>query len=117
MIFLMYWLKGSPTGQDKDEIPVGGFAIALFESFSFLFGALCSGFAGYSGMWVSIRANSRVTSAARRCYNESIQIAFKGGYFGAVINIALAIFGISLLFMILYTYLFFTISSPLKLNM
>ena len=81
---------------------------------SFLFGALCSGFAGYCGMWMSIRANVRVASAARRCYNESIQIAFKGGYFAALINIALAIFGISSLFLILYTYLYFTISSPLR---
>ncbi len=46
--------------------------IGLFEAFAFLFGAFCSGFAGYCGMWVSIRANVRVASAARRCYNESI---------------------------------------------
>lgn len=71
-IFLMYWLKGSPNEQERDQVPIGGLAIGLFEAGSFLFGAFCSGFAGYSGMWVSIRANSRVASAARRCYNESI---------------------------------------------
>jgi len=114
MIFLMYWLKGSPNEQERDEVPIGGLAIGLFEAGSFLFGAFCSGFAGYSGMWVSIRANSRVASAARRCYNESIQVAFRGGYFAAVINIALAIFGISTLFLILYCYLYFTISTQLK---
>lgn len=51
----------------------------MFEALSFLFGALCSGFAGYAGMWVSIRTNSRylyiiyinyrVANAARTCYN------------------------------------------------
>jgi Na+/H+-translocating membrane pyrophosphatase len=102
------------TDSGNDDIPVGGFAIGMFEALSFLYGALCSGFAGYSGMWISIRANSRVASAARRCYNESIQIAFKGGYFAALINISLAIFGISTLFLALYCYLYFTIKSPLR---
>lgn len=67
---------------------------------SFAFGALCSAFSGYAGMWVSVRANVRTTSAASRCYNEAINVAFKGGYFGAAINVALAIFGISFLFLI-----------------
>lgn len=55
-----------------------------------------------------------VASASRRCYNEAIQLAFKGGYFAAVINIALAILGISVLFLTLYSYLYLTISSSLK---
>lgn len=59
----------------------------------------------------------RVASSARRCYNEAIQIAFKGGYFCALINIALAIFGISTLFLSLYVYLYLTISNTLKLHM
>ena len=37
-----------------------------------MLGALCSGFSGYAGMWVSVRANVRVTSSARKCYNEAI---------------------------------------------
>jgi len=46
--------------------------IGLLEGGSFLFGAFCSGFAGFAGMWVSIKANSRVASAARTCYNKAI---------------------------------------------
>jgi Na+/H+-translocating membrane pyrophosphatase len=45
--------------KNNDTIPIGGFAIGLFEGLSFLFGAFCSAFSGYSGMWVSIRTNSR----------------------------------------------------------
>jgi K(+)-stimulated pyrophosphate-energized sodium pump len=60
-------------------------------------------------MWVSIKANSRVASAARTCYNRAMQIAFRGGYFAAVINIALAIFGISVLFIVVYGYFYLTI--------
>lgn len=68
LIFSLYWYKGG-NELEREEIPVGGFAIGLFEALSFLFGALCSGFAGYAGMWVSIKANSRVANAARSCYN------------------------------------------------
>jgi len=50
-------------------------------------------------MWVSVRANVRTTAAASHCFNEAILIAFRGGYFAAVINVALAIFGISFLFL------------------
>lgn len=60
---------------------------------------------GYAGMWVSVRANLRVASAATRCYNTAIQVAFKGGYFAAVINVALAIIGVGSLYLSLYCYM------------
>ncbi|RWW78656.1 hypothetical protein BHE74_00013117 [Ensete ventricosum] len=41
---------------------------------AFLLGALCSGIAGYIGMWVSVRANVRVSSAARRSAREALQV-------------------------------------------
>ena len=41
---------------------------------AFLLGALCSGIAGYVGMWVSVRANVRVSSAARRSAREALQV-------------------------------------------
>ena len=45
---------------------------------SFLLGALCSGIAGYVGMWVSVRANVRVSSAARRSAREALQVFWFG---------------------------------------
>ena len=63
-------------------------------------------------MWVSVRANVRTTAAASRCFNEAISIAFRGGYFGAAINIALAIFGISSLFILQYFYYRWMLPSP-----
>lgn len=75
--------------------------MALITSISFLVGANCSALSGYAGIWVSVRANVRVASAARRCYNEALQICFRGGAFSAIINVALAIFGISSIYLIL----------------
>jgi K(+)-stimulated pyrophosphate-energized sodium pump len=56
---------------------------------------------------VSVRANIRTAAASKRCYNDSIRIAFYGGYFGAIINISLALLGIGFLFVLCYAYLTF----------
>jgi H(+)-translocating pyrophosphatase len=104
-IMLLYYTRDSTTSPDQPYNVISNGAMALLTGFSFMFGALCSAFSGYAGMWVSVRANLRVASAARRCYNDSLQIAFRGGYFAAVVNIALALFGVSTLFLIFYAYL------------
>lgn len=69
---------------------------------SFLIGAFCSALSGYAGMWVSVRANLRVAAAARKCYDTAMKICFRGGAFAAIINVALALFGISSLYLVLY---------------
>jgi H+-translocating diphosphatase len=75
--------------------------MALITSISFLLGANCSALSGYAGIWVSVRANVRVAAAARKCYNDALQICFRGGAFSAIINVALAIFGISLMYLLM----------------
>jgi H+-translocating diphosphatase len=80
--------------------------MATITSISFLFGANCSALSGYAGIWVSVRANVRVAAAARTDYNAALQICFRGGAFSAIINVALAIFGIAFMFLAL-SFLFF----------
>jgi H+-translocating diphosphatase len=55
---------------------ISNMTMSLFSGVCFLLGAICSAFSGYAGMWVSVRANVRTASAARKCYNEAITIAF-----------------------------------------
>src|SRR5213078_564197 len=45
--------------------PTTTFNMAIATTLSFVFGALCSGIAGYICMFVSIRANLRTASAVR----------------------------------------------------
>lgn len=87
--------------------------MAFITSFSFLLGANCSALSGYAGIWVSVRANVRVAAAARKCYNDSLQICFRGGAFSAIINVALAIFGIATMYLIL-SFVFYINGEPGK---
>ena len=80
--------------------------MAFITSFSFLLGSISSAIAGYAGIWVSVRANLRVAAASRKCYNDAIQICFRGGAFAAIVNVALAIFGISSLYLSFEFYFF-----------
>jgi len=69
--------------------------MAVFIGLSFLMGAFCSALSGYAGLWVSVRANVWVAAAAWNCYDTSIKVCFRGGAFSAIVNVALALGGIS----------------------
>ena len=62
---------------------------------------------------MSVRANVRVAAAARKCYNEALQICFRGGAFSAIINVALAIFGISFMYLLM-SFIFYINEVPGK---
>jgi inorganic pyrophosphatase len=105
LIYLTYAMREPvANSQLNDYFSVNG--MAIMTSFSFLIGAHCSAIAGYAGIWVSVRANIRCAAAARKCYNEAIVICFRGGAFAAIINVALAIFGISFMYLVLNFYFY-----------
>ena len=65
---------------------------------SFLIGAICSGFAGFTGMFVSIRTNIRVASAARSSLGQALKIALHGGAVTGMVVISLSLLGVGVLF-------------------
>jgi H(+)-translocating pyrophosphatase len=110
-LFLGYAFKDNSFIIKEMNEGIGSFGLALFTATTFMLGAFCSALSGYAGMWVSVRANVRVTAAATKCYDTAIQIAFKGGYFAAAINVALALVGISCMMLYLYFYMAFFVGS------
>jgi K(+)-stimulated pyrophosphate-energized sodium pump len=66
---------------------------------SFLVGAVCSGLAGFTGMYVSIRANIRTASAARSSLNRALQTALRGGAVTGLVVVALSLLGVGSLFL------------------
>ena len=89
VIFLGYYF--SPNTRD----------VAVQTVIAFLVGAICSGLAGFTGMYVSIRANIRTAAAARNSLNGALQAALRGGAVTGLVVVALALIGIAVLFLCL----------------
>jgi K(+)-stimulated pyrophosphate-energized sodium pump len=85
LIFFFYARKG------------GGLAFKMV--IAFFAGAICSGLAGFSGMFVSIRANLRAASAARTSLNRAMQLALRGGAVTGLSVVALSLLGVGLIFL------------------
>ena len=67
---------------------------------AFLLGAICSGSAGYWGMYTATHANVRTTVAANtKGASEALNIAFFGGSIMGLTIAAMGIFGIGLLYL------------------
>ena len=73
--------------------------LAVKVVISFLIGAACSGISGYTGMFVSIRANLRTAAAARTSMSGALKLALRGGAVTGLIVVGLALLGISVLFL------------------
>ncbi len=74
--------------------------LALKVVFSFLVGAACSGISGYTGMFVSIRANLRTAAAARGSMSGALKLALRGGAVTGLIVVGLSLLGIGILFLL-----------------
>jgi H(+)-translocating pyrophosphatase len=76
--------------------PVGSsLQLATWITLSFVLGALCSVFAGYVGMWVSIRSNIRTATAALSSLNDALRIALRGGAVSGLLVVAMSLLGVA----------------------
>ncbi|MFH1282228.1 MAG: sodium-translocating pyrophosphatase [bacterium] len=74
---------------------------ALTTTISFLFGAVCSGIAGYIGMHISIRANIRTATAVKTNFNKALKISIRGGAVSGITVVAMSLLGVGGLFYIM----------------
>ncbi|TMA63814.1 MAG: sodium-translocating pyrophosphatase [Deltaproteobacteria bacterium] len=99
-MFILYAAVRPPNPND----PTTTFNMAIATTLSFVFGALCSGIAGYIGMFVSIRANLRTASAVRSSLNRALQIALRGGAVSGLFVVAMSLLGVGGLFALMRAF-------------
>ncbi len=67
-------------------------------SVAFVFGAICSGLAGYIGMSIAVRANGRTAAAAQKSLNQGLRVSFRGGAVMGMCVVGIGILGLSILY-------------------
>ena len=77
-------------------VPNLGWLVAI----AFVFGAFCSGLAGYIGMSMAIRANSRTAAAAQKSLNQGLRVSFRSGAVMGMCVVGIGILGLSILYFV-----------------
>jgi len=80
---------------------VVGFARTWVTSGCFLVGALCSGLAGFIGMRVATRSNSRTAQAATEGVNHALRVAFSAGMVMGMSVVGFGLLGLGILYLII----------------
>jgi len=82
------------SAEVADVPKLAGMPIGVMTGFAFLVGAACSMASGIIGMLISVKANVRTASAARRSLVEAVQVAMRGGAVSGLLVVALSLLGV-----------------------
>jgi len=74
------------------------FDIGWRTTVAFLVGALCSGLAGFIGMYIAVKSNVRCAAAAQRNLTEAVNVALRGGAVSGFLITALSLIGVTVIF-------------------
>ena len=79
---------------------VGGGSSIPATAISYLIGAIGSGLAGFIGMSIAVRANTRTAVKAMQGLNPALRVAFNSGTVMGVSVVGIGLIGVSILYMI-----------------
>ncbi len=93
------------TPEVADVPSLAGAPIGIMTGIAFIVGAACSMASGIIGMFISVKANVRTASAARRSLVEAVQVAMRGGAVSGFLVVALSLLGVWGIFMAYSTFI------------
>ncbi len=70
-------------------------SLGMWTAIGFVIGTVGSAFAGFVGMWVTVRANVRTTQAASKGLQNALTLSFKGGSVTGIMVVGLGIIGLA----------------------
>jgi K(+)-stimulated pyrophosphate-energized sodium pump len=82
------------SAEVADVPKLAGLPIGVMTGIAFIVGAACSMASGIIGMLISVKANVRTASAARRSLVEAVQVAMRGGAVSGFLVVALSLLGV-----------------------
>ncbi|MFC1938835.1 sodium-translocating pyrophosphatase [Chloroflexota bacterium] len=77
-------------------VPLLGWWVSLV----FVLGAVASAMAGFIGMNIAIRTNSRTAAAAQKSLNDGLRVSFRGGAVMGMCVVGIGIIGLSVLYFV-----------------
>ncbi len=77
-----------------------GTTLAAFVALSFLGGVAASYIAGYVGMLMAVKANTRTAHAALTSYKTALETAFQSGAVAGLITVGMGLIGATLIFLL-----------------
>jgi K(+)-stimulated pyrophosphate-energized sodium pump len=102
LIYVGYaFFRPAEADSAENGAAIAGGTLALYTTGAFLLGAVCSGIAGFMGMWVSIRTNIRTAAAATSSLNAALQAALRGGAVSGLFTVAMSLIGVAGMFALL----------------
>jgi K(+)-stimulated pyrophosphate-energized sodium pump len=75
-----------------------GLDVGWRTAVAFLVGALCSGLAGFIGMYIAVKSNVRCAAAAQKSLTEAVQVALRGGAVSGFLITVLSLIGVTVIF-------------------
>jgi K(+)-stimulated pyrophosphate-energized sodium pump len=77
---------------------IGAFGLAWRTALAFMVGAICSGLAGFIGMYVAVKANVRCANASQCSLPDAMLVALHGGAVSGFLVVALSLLGVTIIY-------------------